>query len=309
MKNLYAWFQKPDKSLFEQLIEAIVVVVPIAFLIRTFIFGLYIVPSGSMEHTLLVGERFVADKLTPWFRPIERGEIIALNSPRYQYSTNTFKNLFERYIWGPENWTKRVIGIPGDHVKGVIEDGKPVVYLNGKKLDEPYVNKFPLIYLWKKRVPTVQDLYLGNVGVDVRTFDPSKPYDQQPFYMIDSDLVVRLKERYLADAFYNPELNCCLSMPDVPLANGDDVFDVKLGPDEYWLMGDNRKGSADSRDFGKVKRELIHGRIVFRFFSIQYVKPWSFLMFDESNWVTDLILHPISFWQRVRWSRCFEWVK
>src|SRR5262245_22176728 len=138
MKQFLAWFKKQDKSFFEQLIEAIIVVVPIAFVIRTFIFGLYIVPSGSMETTLLVGERFIADKLTPWFRPIERGEIIALNSPRYHYSTHPIKNLFERYVWGPENWTKRVIGIPGDHVKGVIEEGKPVVYLNGAKLDEPY---------------------------------------------------------------------------------------------------------------------------------------------------------------------------
>ena len=44
-----------------------------------------------------------------------------------------------------------VIGVPGDHIKGVIEDGKPVVYVNGKKLDEQaYINKYPLILVMEK---------------------------------------------------------------------------------------------------------------------------------------------------------------
>src|SRR5438128_7914663 len=87
----------------------------IVFLIRTFGYGLYQVPTGSMETTMLVGERFFADKLTIWFNPPKRGEIIAFNDPRYNYSNNIFANWFQRYMWGPENLTKRVIGIPGDH--------------------------------------------------------------------------------------------------------------------------------------------------------------------------------------------------
>lgn len=94
--------------------ELIFVILPVAFLIRTFGFGLYQVPTGSMETTLLVGERFLADKLTYWFRPPKRGEIIAFNAPDasvcsqgYKYSKNPFTNWIERYIWGPSNWTKK----------------------------------------------------------------------------------------------------------------------------------------------------------------------------------------------------------
>ena len=57
--------------------ELIFVIIPIAFLIRTFIFGLYKVPSGSMETTLLVSESFVSDKLSYWFTKPKRGDIIA----------------------------------------------------------------------------------------------------------------------------------------------------------------------------------------------------------------------------------------
>jgi signal peptidase I len=141
---------KKRKSFWANTVEIIGLLL-LVFLIRTFGFGLYQVPSGSMETTLLVGERFFADKLSYLFREPRRGEVISFNEPpvSYHYSGNTLINLFQRYVWGPSNWTKRVIGVPGDEVRGAIEDGKPVVYLNGKKLDEPYLNKYPLIHLWR----------------------------------------------------------------------------------------------------------------------------------------------------------------
>src|SRR5271163_4874697 len=123
-----------------------VLLLGLVFLVRTYGFGLYQVPSGSMETTMLKGERFYADKFSYAFlsKP-ERGDIIAFNEPRFQYSKNPLKRWIEYYVWGPSNWTKRIIGAPGDHIKGVVEDGKPVVYRNGEKLDEPYINKYPLI--------------------------------------------------------------------------------------------------------------------------------------------------------------------
>ena len=47
-----------------------------------------------------------------------------------------------------------------------------------------------------------------------------------------------------------------------------DVFRVKLGDNQYWLMGDNRLNSADSRMFGPIDGRLIHGRILFSILSI-----------------------------------------
>src|SRR5579871_884059 len=75
----------------------------IVFLIRTFGFGLYQVPTGSMEVTMLVGERFFADKFTILFAKPSRGQIISFNDPLFPYSTNPVVRLFQEYVWGPSN--------------------------------------------------------------------------------------------------------------------------------------------------------------------------------------------------------------
>lgn len=297
----------------------------IVFLIRTFGFGLYQVPTGSMETTMLVGERFFADKLSYNFRAPRHGEIISFNDPSFKYATNPFMKIFQRYVWGPSNWTKRVIGVPGDVIRGVIEDGKPVVYRNGEKLEEPCINAYPLISVYRQDLAdiyaTIEDevqqasrgyrVDKSSVALYVdqrleqeklhRSYDSTKPYDQQPFYDLNEDRIVR-------DHDGNPELR----IPGTPLPlrnnnttpdetrnnwNGSDVYYIKLGAGEYWCMGDNRLGSHDCRFFGPIKEQEIHGRIIFRIWSIDS---------DESWWIVDLIKHPINFWQRVRWSRFFQ---
>jgi signal peptidase I len=313
--------EKKKQSLQSSIIELAYLLL-IVFLVRTFGFGLYQVPTGSMETTMLVGERFFADKLSYNFRTPRHGEIIAFNGPEFKYSSNPLMKLFQRYVWGPDNWTKRVIGVPGDTIRGVIEDGKPVVYRNGVKLDEPYINKYPLIYLSRhtkaqimKEIEEMAGGYkldhaaveqyveqrLKQDRVPPRSYDSSVAYDDQPFYDIDENRIVR-------DAQGNPELlvpgtaimpKNGKTSPDETRNNWtwSDVFFIKLGPDEYWCMGDNRLGSHDCRFFGPIKEQEIHGRIVFRIWSIDS---------NESWWIVDLIKHPINFWQRVRWSRFFQ---
>ncbi len=314
------------KSGFLASVREFVVLLLIVFLIRTFGFGLYQVPTGSMETTMLVGERFFADKFSYIFRKPRRSEIIAMNDPTYDYSDSTFVNVFQRYVWGPANWTKRVIGIPGDRIRGTIGDGKPAVYLNGKKLDEPYLNKYPLIHVWKQDFDDLraqiesklEGLFRGRMvdqslmdkviskklaGQETfRSYDPNISFDQQPFYRLNEGRVIR-----------DEEGNMELRWPGVPIRpsnglstatkrrhwDGSDEFYIELGSDEYWCMGDNRLGSKDCRVFGPIKEQQIHGRIILRIWSIDS---------DESWWILDLIKHPIDFWKRIRLNRFFQLV-
>ena len=287
-------------------IKEIAIMLLIVFLIRTFGFGLYQVPTGSMETTMLVGERFFADKLTPLFAKPKQGEVIAFNDPLYKYSNNRLVRLFQDYVWGPSNWTKRVIGTPGDTVEGKIEDSKPVVYVNGKKRPESYVNKYPLINVWK--VDQTQVSSQAKAGstyrlwdlIAPRSFDPHLPLDEQPFYQIKKDRIV----------FEGSEPS--IIFPNAPLKpmkeraadkanenhwDGSDNFYVKLGKNQYWVMGDNRLGSKDSREFGPIDGRLIHGKIKYRIWSVDS---------DDAWWIFDLIKHPVDFWKRVRWSRFFQ---
>lgn len=295
-----------DVYLIRLAFEMLFVILPAAFLIRTFIFGLYQVPSGSMEHALLVGERFLADKLTYWFRAPRRGEVVAFNEPLYEYSNNKLKNLWERYAsWNVSNWTKRIIGIPGDHVVGKIEDGKTVVYLNGKKLDESaYVNSYPLIRVFKSNEAARRGLSgrLEGRWWDDKTFVPSvsnplMPADNQPFYKIDKNLII-----YADPSAGIPLLVKWPQQPE-PVVGFQgtpiDEFDVKLGPNQYWMMGDNRRGSADSRMWGPLDADKIpiHGKIIFRIWSMDSDESWFFI---------DLIKNPIEFWKKIRFRRCLQ---
>jgi len=295
--------------------------------IRVFLFGLYQVPTGSMETTMLVGERFFADKLSYFFRKPVRGDIISFNDPEFRYSSNPVMNILQQYVFGPfpfnlgpANWTKRVIGVPGDHVEGRVEDGKPVVYVNGNKLDEPYLNKYPLMRVWKQDLDSmlsqlhkdVRETF-GDVKIDPetleqfavrhldccpRSYDPSVSYENQPFYRINPARIVPMDLLY-PGTLIRPDFTEISVRSGANFWNGSDVFSIKLGDDEYWCMGDNRLGSRDCRSFGPIKGKNIHGRILFCIWSIDS---------NESWWIWDLIKHPIDFWTRVRWGRCLKWV-
>jgi signal peptidase I len=288
-----------------------IILLAIVLLIRTFGFGLYHVPTPSMETTMLVGERFFGDKLTVFFTDIKRGDIVAFNAPGFKYSSNSIVRLIQEYFWGPDNWTKRVIGIPGDEVKGVIEDGKPVIYLNGKKLDEPYLNKYPLIYTWKLDLSDLKALAEKNPGINLgqflsaKSFDPNIPlFDaKQPFYKIKEDRIFidqqTEKPTIIEPGTLTKERGQKIVRGDNYWNNGDDFY-VKLGADEYWFMGDNRLGSSDARVFGPQKGKYIRARILFRIWSVDT---------DETWWIWDLIKNPVDFFRRVRWNRLFQGVK
>jgi signal peptidase I len=236
-----------------------------------------------METTMLIGEHFFADKCTYLFSQPKQGHVIAFNNPLFHYSNNRLMRLFQEYVWGPVNLTKRVIGVPGDVIEGKIEDGKPVIYRNGTKLIEPYLNKYPLISLWE----SAPDHHIAK-----RSYDPSLPFDKQNFYHINKALIVK-----------NTDGSPIIEMPGTlirePKVGNTDVFHVTLGENQFWLMGDNRLNSGDSRIFGPVERRLIHGRIIVRLWSIDSTSSWIIL---------DLIKHPLDFWSRVRWHRFFQWV-
>ena len=263
------------------------ILLTVIFLIRTFGFGLYQVPSGSMEVTMLEGERFFADKLSYWFVKPKRLDIISFNAPagdappHFNYATQPLKRFWQKFFYGPETWTKRVIGLPG--------------------LDQSaFVNKYPLVLTGKGYLERIKQLKYKSFNPDIKDAQGNIAFDGPgQFYRIDIKTVLA-----------NPQGEMILRLPATPIdVHGDldrndrcasDVFEITLADDEYWVMGDNRLGSYDSRMWGPVKLEMIHGKIVFRIWSIDSNEAW---------WIVDLIKNPIDFWKRMRWSRCMQFVK
>ncbi|MEU1078250.1 MULTISPECIES: signal peptidase I [unclassified Streptomyces] len=132
------------------------VAVLIALVLKTFLVQAFVIPSGSMQETITIGDRVLVDKLTPWFgsRP-HRGDVVVFKDPggwlkdekkttggsdpvvvKQVKQALTFIGLLPSD--NEQDLIKRVVAVGGDTVKCC--DGSGRVMVNGTPLDEPYVH-------------------------------------------------------------------------------------------------------------------------------------------------------------------------
>lgn len=131
-----------SKKEIKEWIEAIVIAIILAMLIKTFVIEIFEVEGHSMYPTLKDGERLVVNKFVYRFSEPERGDIIIFKypgDPHYDY-------------------IKRVIGIENDVVE--IKDGK--VYLNDKVLEENYISEPTPGNFGPEKVPEDHYFVLGD---------------------------------------------------------------------------------------------------------------------------------------------------
>lgn len=199
--------KRSRKSVAWEYIEAIIIAVILAFIIRKFVIQAYKIPSGSMLETLQIGDHILVNKFIYYFKDPKRGDILVFKYPKDK----------------KRDFIKRVVGLPGDTLE--IRDKE--VYINGSPLDESYA-------VFKDS----ENMFNKN----------------HPAYYID------------------------------PYARNRDNFGPKVIPDDnYFMMGDNRDFSQDSRYWGFLDRELIEGKALIIYWS------WNG---SEDNWL-----------KKVRWDR------
>ncbi|MGH4034502.1 signal peptidase I [Actinomycetota bacterium Odt1-20B] len=131
------------------------VAVLIALVLKTFLVQAFVIPSGSMEQTIKIGDRVLVDKLTPWFgsKP-SRGDVVVFKDPggwleeeqgKKKDDPVVVKQVKEGLTWigllpsdNERDLIKRVVAVGGDTVKCCDKNGK--VTVNGVPLNEPYIN-------------------------------------------------------------------------------------------------------------------------------------------------------------------------
>lgn len=132
-------------SFLKELPILLVVAFVLALLIKTFLVQAFYIPSASMENTLEIGDRVLVNKLVYRFHPPRRGDIIVFEEPHP--ATQPSRSPFSAFIhWlteglgvstNPEkDFIKRVVGLPGETIE--VDEGR--VFIDGRRLDEPYLN-------------------------------------------------------------------------------------------------------------------------------------------------------------------------
>ena len=245
-------------------VASICSVLVVGLFILTFLGQNFVIPSGSMEKTLLVGDHLVVDRITlappaKWmplvhYREPQRGDIVVFIKPVPDLDADGKP----QYLF----LVKRLIGVPGDHIH--LSNG--IVIINGVAQNPPkdgmelpenpgerdFLDEFPSIQ------PAMDPSATEAWAVDA------------PSHIIDGDLVVP--------------------------------------PGKFFMMGDNRHNSLDSRYWGFVPRENIVGRPLFNY--------WSFItpedQYEQTGignsvaWMGHIVLH---FFSDTRWKRTLHLVR
>jgi signal peptidase I len=215
-----------------------------------------VIPSGSMENTVLVGDHLIVSRFgydagvpfTEWHVPLwrnpHRQQIIVFRAPLPEE--------------GNPDFIKRCIGVPGDHIKVVAGN----VFVNGVKLNEPYTRHAP--------------------GAEISAVENYPPPSI-------ADLDGGVTSEWTADFPNHVE-------------NGE----IVVPPGEYFMMGDNRDNSRDSRFWGFVPRANIIGTPLIIYMSIDAPDPdevWGpGFALQRFETYASVFIHP----GRVRWNRLFH---
>jgi signal peptidase I len=242
-------------------------VLVVGLFILTFLAQNYLIPSGSMENTLLVGDHLVVDQITlmqpaSWmplvrYREPRRGDIVVFHKPVYQPGIDT-TNADGTPLYTP--LVKRLIGVPGDHIH--LRNG--IVIVNG-------------------------------VAQPVGFAQPTTPQNFNEFL----DDFPAVSPAGMPGATESWAVNFSNYVHD---------GDLVVPPGMYFMMGDNRHNSLDSRFWGFVPRANIIGRPLFNYWSFKATES----QLEQTGlghklaWIGHVL---VDFFPDTRWKRTFHVVR
>lgn len=211
-------YREYKESALCEIIETIVFVLVMVIIIRFFVGEIRWIPSGSMNPTLVEGDRIVVERYSRFFNGPDRGDIMVFYPPSTQLSRSPIPLLarLTGIFCKDIAYIKRVIGVPGDKIEIKPEkDGSAYVYINDKKFEEDYIKSV---------------------------------YEYPPCPDENMDKMLLLSDRIMKCGPFT------------------------LDEDSYFMMGDNRGNSQDSRYWGTLKKDRFIGRAVVVFWPLNRMK-------------------------------------
>jgi signal peptidase I len=231
----------PPKSVFREYFESFTVTLIMAIFGMTFIIQAVTVPTGSMQNTILVGDYLLVNKFIfspggnplPFLpmRDIERGDIIVFKYPGNQADPESDRR--NGYVKYQINYVKRVIGLPGEIV--VFKNNE--VFVNGQPLAEHRI---------------IGDADNNISALETRDFEERSPEDKWSVYYSEGSMNAVRNGRNLTTSDWD---------------FGVEGKPIVVPENHFFVMGDSRDKSDDSRGWGFVPRGLIVGRAMFVYWS------------------------------------------
>ncbi|MFO7446812.1 MAG: signal peptidase I [Ignavibacteriaceae bacterium] len=259
--------KEKTKEFFESLLFAAIA----AFFIITFVVQNTRIPTGSMEDTILVGDfvlvnKFIYGSSSPKYIPFTEIELPYFTLPAFKEPKHGDIVVFEYpgdrdQLHATElgvNYVKRCIGLPGDTIR-IIDK---VIYVNGKQFPIPPHIKYLSPY------PRPQEI------VEPRIFPRGMPWNEDNYGPLvipkeGSKISLNIDNIEQWQTTINREYGS-----DVVGFNGSvvtieniPVREYTFKKDYYFMMGDNRDDSMDSRYWGFVPRDLVVGEAFITLFS------------------------------------------
>ncbi len=253
-------------------LKVIFIAVVLAVVLKMFFVEAFKVPTSSMENTLLIGDYIIVNKLVFGIRTPDRIPLTSVILPSYKLipffspvrrDVVVFYYPYKKVDLKEENnliYVKRVIGIPGDTVKIV----NKVVYVNGESFEESQNVKFNSSRI---RIPGN-----GNERIYPRGKDWNEDF-YGPLIVPKEGMKVKLTFENVGEWRELIEKETGDNSVIVEEAgikiNNTRTDNYVFEQNYYFVMGDNRDNSMDSRFWGLVPENLIIGRAEFIYLSVE----------------------------------------
>jgi len=253
----------------KRLLKLLILLLFLALLLKIFVVDAFKIPTGSMKNTLLEGDFILVNKLaysfsTPhqvpfWGKRLDRMEIASTGKPEFNdvVAFEIPANFYDPAASDYSILIKRIIGLPGDTIE--------------LKDQELYINKI------KYRTPSFIKINLNDkpfVKADSKIF----PYDSKwnlenygPIVIPKKGMTVELTPKNILqwqNAINSEQEKKAISVEGTVITlNGTPIRDYTFEKDYYFVLGDNRQNSIDSRYFGYVPEDWIIGKAVMIYWS------------------------------------------
>lgn len=212
-------------------------VIATVFILRSFVYEPFQIPSGSMMPTLLVGDFILVEKFSYGIKePVWQNTLIPTGSPE-RGDVAVFKYPEDQRV----DFIKRVIGLPGDRI----------VYKNKR------------LYL----IPACEQKTCGDYKALDMTFLGNEKFKYEPDMMqVYSETLGKVAHQILINPLRREQVEAYYQQTDVATYQ----YEWVVPEGNYFVMGDNRDNSRDSRFWGFVPERNLVGKAVAKWISFEF---------------------------------------